>query len=739
MTNMTFTDKAGLSADVQLRDDSLLGQSKLMQILAPTVSLLADPEQPINQVAFRNVALGAKFNAPSLSIGGDVDLAITAGVNGALSIVLPSDKMLFGQDDFVPAIPLAADECWMGFELDAFLGGKLGATVNGFGADIAASSKLGLTSYILFKSTGAGFPGFKSALTSLLNGFSANFRVDDFRRQVPGTVNVTGLSGSIAFSGSYSLPASVHALASSDLPFNYKINVNPGASLTIAGEIALSGEFVVRSHKISETELQLGIYKKKGSSLTATFSAGAGLEADFGRPTSTDGVSRDLISTFFKTALPGVRPEQAGIVGDRANALRGVLSDSIDRSLSIAMNVACSAGTTDEASVVYLIDLASGDQDKTDAALGSALKGNWTALESLPNARALRNVFRETHDFQHSININLLGVYNAETLTDYVSSCKILHGDDGQIVIVDQVKASEIEVSSKSNVADGDKLRSALSREFLSTVTYAASAGGPAGAKLNANLSVSQVHYRYARQMGAQQMRDELLLGVALSIVQPGSWDGILASTPNFRHVSVAAAAEYDSAGAMHLFFSDPINQTPYTRSTLESIGRKVMIGLIEPNSPGSTARILALSSNPVWNAMNELGATASFGQIPELSHFNVNELAVIAADWIDVRWWADAMLEVAPKLSEMLAAVERSTVADPTTDPEFMKKREALAHVLGAVSRTTRSAFAEGWGLAVMATLSNGAAKLSMDIGWNSQTRHYQNRQALSAGAQQG
>ena len=226
---------------------------------------------------------------------------------------------------------------------------------------------------------------------------------------MPGTVNVTGLSGSIAFSGSYSLPASVHALASSDLPFNYKINVNPGASLTIAGEIALSGEFVVRSHKISETELQLGIYKKKGSSLTATFSAGAGLEADFGRPTSTDGVSRDLISTFFKTALPGVRPEQAGIVGDRANALRGVLSDSIDRSLSIAMNVACSASTTDEASVVYLIDLASGDQAKTDAALGSALKGNWTALESLPNARALRNVFRETHDFQHSININLLG------------------------------------------------------------------------------------------------------------------------------------------------------------------------------------------------------------------------------------------------------------------------------------------------------------------------------------------
>ena len=93
-------------------------------------------------------------------------------------------------------------------------------------------------------------------------------------------------------------------------------------------------------------------------------------------------------------------------------------------------------------------------------------------------------------------------------------------------------------------------------------------------------------------------------------------------------------------------------------------------------------------------------------------------------------------MLEVAPKLSDMLAAVERSTAADPTTDLEFMKKREALAHVLGAVARNTRSAFAEGWGLAVMAALSDGAAKVSMDIGWNSQTRHYENKQTLSAGA---
>ncbi|HJY07559.1 MAG TPA: hypothetical protein VJ323_14670, partial [Bryobacteraceae bacterium] len=108
MTNITVTDKLGLSADVELRDDSLLAQSKLMRILAPTASLLADPEQPINQVGFRGAALGAEFNSPSLSIGSGIGVAITAGVNSALSIALPSDETLFGPDDLVPAIPIAA-------------------------------------------------------------------------------------------------------------------------------------------------------------------------------------------------------------------------------------------------------------------------------------------------------------------------------------------------------------------------------------------------------------------------------------------------------------------------------------------------------------------------------------------------------------------------------------------------------------------------------------------------------
>ena len=135
-----------------------------MQILAPTVSLLADPEQPINQVAFRNVALGAKFNAPSLSIGGDVDLAIAAGVNGALSIVLASDESLWPRRVCRRFTPPRMNAGWVR-HWTPFLGADW-RHVNGFGADLAASSRTRSYKLHSVQEHRAGFPGFKSALTS---------------------------------------------------------------------------------------------------------------------------------------------------------------------------------------------------------------------------------------------------------------------------------------------------------------------------------------------------------------------------------------------------------------------------------------------------------------------------------------------------------------------------------------------------------------------------------------------
>lgn len=123
---------------------------------------------------------------------------------------------------------------------------------------------------------------------------------------------------------------------------------------------------------------------------------------------------------------------------------------------------------------------------------------------------------------------------------------------------------------------------------------------------------------------------------------------------------------------------------------------------------------------------MDETGNVGAFETIEGLRGLNATESGAVKADWTDIRWWANAMLRVAPQLTKVLNAIESSTAADPATDAAFMEQRKALEGILADVGKQTRSAFGDGWGLLVMFNLSNGAAALEMDLGWNGTLEHY-------------
>ncbi len=93
-------------------------------------------------------------------------------------------------------------------------------------------------------------------------------------------------------------------------------------------------------------------------------------------------------------------------------------------------------------------------------------------------------------------------------------------------------------------------------------------------------------------------------------------------------------------------------------------------------------------------------------------------------------------MSKVAPKLSDVLSALKNSTAKDPTTDPNFMKKRKDLIAVLGQVTRHSRASFAGGWGIAVMEAVSQFAAPVTMDISAEGNIQqHYQSGPPLPPG----
>ena len=704
MPTIAITDTTGVTTNVEIRADSPLAQAGLTQIVSTAASLAGSLIQPVDQAPVQTVVLGAAFNDPSFLISGAATLALSAAANAQLTLFKPADKTLFGADPFAPTITIGPQECWIGFEIDANVAGALTGTADGFGVGIAAASAVSLATYTRIAPAGTGFPTFLDAVAQALANYRVSCSAAAIRGLPAGTVTASDLGGSLTFSGSYSLPVSVNALATANLPLNHQIALNPSVTLQVVGQIALAGDFHVRSYKPSETQLVLGVYKKKATTLTATLTAGAKLEADLGKT--------DLLAAVMGTVFPGVDPAQEGVTGDTAAALKTVLQQGLDRSLSIAANLACSASFADEAAVVYAIDLAGGDSAATDAAISAALAGDWTGIDALPNAEPLRNIVRHTQDFQHKFAINLLGIYNAVSVADFVKSCTILHDGDGRIVITDQASASRIRAAAAPFLADPDKLRTALAEAFLATVTYTASAGSD----FAASLSASQTYFLYDNQLTRQEMKDAVLLGEALGLIRDSVWDGVLAANPLFRHARIEATAQYDNAAALRLFFADPTARTLRARADLVRQGRTVMMALIDPADPAGMVRRSVLANDAAWQAMDESGNPAQFQFIGALSGLGPTQLGAVTADWTAIAWWADAMEKIGPALAGALAG---------TGSPDFMKKRQKLAGLLASVTRNTHAAFVGGWGLAVMFALS-GAAKATLDISSDGNSRHY-------------
>ncbi len=453
-----------------------------------------------------------------------------------------------------------------------------------------------------------------------------------------------------------------------------------------------------------------------------TFTASAGVEADLG--------GNYLISDFLGAVFRAPDLSKLGITGKDADALDGAIQDCVNSSLSLSLNASCGAAFTDEAAVAYSINLSSGDPGKTDAAIASALHGDWSALGTLPNATLLRDITRETETLEHRIVINLLGIYNAESVDQFVKTCTILHDADGQVLITDKATASHVAVASAPFLADGQKLRSALSEAFLATVTYVA--GGSAGDAHIRDFTATQTYFRFRNKMSRGDMRQQVALGEALRLIPRGAWDATLAANTVFGHVRISADATYDATAAMKLFFKDPVQQTPWSHQEYERIGRQVMAKFLDPNDPNdptARARLNALQDDGIWAAMDSTGNVNAFGSIGGLQKLSPNELSDVSVDWTDITWWADAMTNVAPKLSTVLSALKNSTAKDPTTDPSFMKKRADLAAVIGQVTRHSRAAFAGGWGIAVMETLCQFTAPVTMDISADVNIKqHYEN-----------
>jgi hypothetical protein len=732
MADLQITDTLGLITTLELRDDSPLAKAKITQISSLTQALRDEFTKPLDQTSLTGFTFGLNCSTPIAAIDSVAKLTLGAGICGEISIIRPVDKTLFPSDTFSPDIEIAPGQCWVGVGFDVSVDANAQASVDGFGAGVEDISKCDLTTYTLIVARAGKFPTLIDALKVALDGFDLAATVDAVRGQPTGIVYANEISGTVTFTGSYELPVSINALASADLPLNYKISIQPEATLELSGSIALSGDMIVRSHKIGENLLELGVYKKRDSTLTANFTAKAGV--------GVDSRTTDLAPKFLSAAFPGVSSKDAGITGDAAKGLNSALNDCIDRSLSVAMNICCSAESTDEAAVIYQIDLAAGNPDATNIALKDALKGNWTGLSQLGNAKLSRNIVTDSREYKHAISMNLLGFYNAAQVDTYVQSCTILCDPQGKVVVTDKSEASRVSVAATPYAADPDKLRRALAQDFLVTATYAAvainvpltiQASAGSGSVVQPVLTMQQSYIFYKDSATQQEMQDQVLLGVALKLIDEGQktqyWEGTLMASRMFPHARVTASAKYNNDGVLALFFADPGRRIPRSRPEIERAGRNAMIALLDPADPAGPERLAALQNDAIWNAMDLNGNVAVFKTIPELSQLSVTALGAVGVDWTAISWWADAMSKTALKLKELLAFLATIPGNDFSHNPEFIAKTNSFQNIVGGFVKNTHADFVNGWGMAVVFALAGSSSQREMNIGWDHVLKHYQ------------
>jgi hypothetical protein len=710
MPQITVRDLTG-SAQIDISDTSLAGRNQLTSLIASPFDLIAALPKAVTGGSFKNAQLAANFAKSSIPLEKN-NVAIKAGVNASLTVSLAGDAPLFAGDVYDDPITIAPNECWVSFELDTSLDTSVNAPLpDGFGVSFEASTAPDFSTYVLIPAAQAPNTTLAQAIERGIDAFTILDSSADVLALPQDVVCITDVAGTVKIGGSWALPLAVNqlSLASATLPFNHSVSVNPSVSVAVQGDIAVSGEFGLRVRRIAPNLIHMGIYKRQGTTFDVSFTASAGVGVSLG--------STELIDKFFSAV--GIDASQSGSAGD----FNSVLKDSIDRSLAISLNAACTAAFTDEAAVIYEIDVTTPDQATKDA-IDSALNGNWGKISQLTNARKIRNLVNDTVENKYALTVNLLGLYNYRSVADFVQSMKLLTDPTtGRVVITDTETAKEITVASTPLVANPDRLRLALYNSFLATATYQALISGSGVA---ADFSASQEFVLYKDFMDYHSALTQLNTGEVLGVMAPSVKTALPPTGSPVRHARFGAICKYSNDDVLHFFFTDIQRLTPRNTVDIEKIGRIVLSRLLDPQNPTDRQRIQVLSDDAAWAAMDATGSAIPAPYYP---------------DWFDITVsWAPSIAKVGPILADTIAYA-KTVQGNPTQDPTFMKKRANLAHALASVTRNTRAAFNQNFPVCVMATLAGltpGDYVPTFSAAWNS-TTVFSNAQPSESGLPAG
>src|ERR1022692_2754410 len=240
MAKIAIGDVTG-TVEITIGDSSQLARANLREITAGTAQLVAEMQKTVKDTKFQSAKFGAVFQSPKITIDAQKSLTVKAGTNCTLTRYTAQDKQLLGTDPTVPKIDIENNDYWLSFGLQTTLETSGTEDVgSGLGVSVKGGSIVTVTSYSCFSQPADKLPTLGAAISTALSDFNLLVTAKDIRKQRPGTVQSSDVSGTVTVSGSYSLPIGVNQLALAEALVPFKVAVKPSLGVKIGGSVALT-------------------------------------------------------------------------------------------------------------------------------------------------------------------------------------------------------------------------------------------------------------------------------------------------------------------------------------------------------------------------------------------------------------------------------------------------------------------------------------------------------------------
>lgn len=664
--------------------------------------------QDLTNPAVTNIQGGLTFSQP-ISIGKPaVELTVGAKASGSLSIFVPASDgaPLFSPDVFGDTIKVALNQRYVSVGLSAELSGSAAASPGDLKFGFNGKSNASLAYYERFTAGTKVLAAVKDTIAK----FCIPGDLDDIAAMPEGSVATAEGSGDLKFSGSVNLLSVTNPLATANVPSAGTISVTGGAAITVGADYEFTGDYQLRVQRLTGNAFRLGFYRKRNSQFDFSVAADATLTIKLG--------DNDLFVKLMQAISSDPEGdlkqlEAAGLSEDQSKAIQSAIKSAVNRSLEIGISLELSRTDESDAMFLFEVDLDALQPDGRTL-LHSALEGNLSGLvkaDTKPPAgiKVVKTLLSTAKTFQHSLKLNLLGIYNVLQLSKLlIQGTAAWDGSTGELVLTDQIAADKIAViASNLQVKDSAKLRQILAEHFLITAAYRAVkkvVGSP-------ELTGVQTYFHLEQNPSTVRMRDYLFLAVALQLKPPPAALGMLpAGVEDFGETTVYAEADYDNAAFRSLFFLDSgglLHPAIYTNA-----GRQAIQSLVKTGD-GDDFRLLLATDDGFFQQLQAIGNVQSIPFRNACLNAGVPQAGVpaVETDYTNIAWFASAMQNVGQKLQ----TIDQYLVSHPNVDPDnhdFRQLKRQLADGLGKAADRATSDFGGPWGFETMAWLGKCSSK---------------------------